>query len=124
MHVADPATSFIAAADCESARVALRAAPGSHVLPGCDDRSELCVQHAFAELLILSRTRLLLASPWSSFSEVAARLGGIQAHVAGIDFAADKPEDVAAAHGPQVAAVVAEVQRRRAVKLAKKHVGV
>lgn len=40
----------------------------------CDDRSAACIVYAFADLILLSRTGALLASGWSSFSEVAARL--------------------------------------------------
>lgn len=40
----------------------------------CDDRDAACMTYAFADLILLSRTGALLASGWSSFSEVATRL--------------------------------------------------
>ncbi|CAN8075203.1 unnamed protein product [Agarophyton chilense] len=40
----------------------------------CDDRDAECVQYAFADMILLSRTGAMLASGWSSFSEAAQRL--------------------------------------------------
>lgn len=49
----------------------------------CDDRSGKCEQFAMADLLVLSRTKVLLGSTWSSFTEAAMRLGGPKALLAG-----------------------------------------
>lgn len=43
----------------------------------CMDREARCVQYAMADLLLLSRTHKMLTSQWSSFSILAARLGGM-----------------------------------------------
>lgn len=40
----------------------------------CDDRGAECMMYAFADLVLLSRTGAMLASGWSSFSEVAMRM--------------------------------------------------
>ena len=48
----------------------------------CDDRGGECEQYAMADLLVLSRTKILLGSTWSSFSEAAMRLGGPKALLA------------------------------------------
>lgn len=111
------AVSYVVAADSEPARQMLRnACPSATVLRGCDDRTEQCVLQAYAELLLLARTKQLLASPWSSFSEVASRIGGIRMRVAGVDFAADNPDEVRSIWGESTANVVSEVQRRRRLK--------
>lgn len=49
----------------------------------CDDRSGRCEQFAMADLLVLARTKVLLGSTWSSFTEAAMRLGGPKALMAG-----------------------------------------
>lgn len=54
---------------------------------GCESRSEHCVENALVDLLCLSRCAVLIGSPWSSFTEVAARLRGERVRLAGIDFA-------------------------------------
>eukprot|EP00168_Porphyra_purpurea_P016614 TRINITY_DN5440_c0_g1_i1.p1 TRINITY_DN5440_c0_g1~~TRINITY_DN5440_c0_g1_i1.p1 ORF type:complete len:254 (-),score=91.48 TRINITY_DN5440_c0_g1_i1:83-844(-) len=54
--------------------------------PPCPDRTAACVQLALADLLALSRTRLLLGSHWSSFSEAAGRLGNKRLLLAGLHF--------------------------------------
>ncbi|CAN8067899.1 unnamed protein product [Agarophyton chilense] len=52
----------------------------------CDGRDALCVRFALADLLCLGRTRALLGSNWSSFTEAASRLGGRKPRLAGVDF--------------------------------------
>lgn len=49
----------------------------------CDDRSASCERFALADLLVLSRVKILLGSTWSSFTEAAMRLGGPKALMAG-----------------------------------------
>lgn len=48
-----------------------------------DDRRGKNEQFAMADLLVLSRTKILLGSTWSSFTEAAMRLGGPKALLAG-----------------------------------------
>lgn len=42
-------------------------------------RTARCLRSAFADLLILAQSSLILGSGWSSFTEVASRLAGVQA---------------------------------------------
>ena len=42
-------------------------------------RTQRCLQRAFADLLILAQSSLMIGSGWSSFTEVASRLAGVQA---------------------------------------------
>lgn len=58
----------------------------------CEDRSGKCEQYAMADVLVLSKTRMLLGSTWSSFTEAVMRMGGPKALMAGTDFGV-KPED-------------------------------
>ena len=74
------ATVFLAA-DQAATREAFAARYGARVSMGPEpaidpgaDRSTAALQAALAEMLGLARARHLLASPWSSFSEVALRL--------------------------------------------------
>lgn len=57
----------------------------------CDDRDSECVKYAVIDMYALSRTKRLLGSNWSSYTEMAERLGGLKASLAGQDFGA-KPE--------------------------------
>ncbi|KAA8495264.1 hypothetical protein FVE85_1419 [Porphyridium purpureum] len=52
----------------------------------CDDRSATCTLYALADILCLSKTRYILGSHWSSFTEAAVRLGGNGVLLAGVDF--------------------------------------
>lgn len=52
----------------------------------CDDRSAACVKYAMADILALARTKILLGSTWSSFTEAAMRYGAPKALLAGTDF--------------------------------------
>lgn len=54
----------------------------------CDDRDGTCVRYALADLYALSKCKVLYGSNWSSFTEVAMRLGGVKAKLAGEDFGA------------------------------------
>eukprot|EP00243_Klebsormidium_subtile_P001305 TRINITY_DN12265_c0_g1_i1.p1 TRINITY_DN12265_c0_g1~~TRINITY_DN12265_c0_g1_i1.p1 ORF type:complete len:1104 (+),score=109.56 TRINITY_DN12265_c0_g1_i1:93-3404(+) len=56
--------------------------------PGCTSgvRSKQCVQFALADILMLSNSRFLLGSYWSSFTEVASYARQLAVHYAGIDF--------------------------------------
>lgn len=50
------------------------------------DRSSDQIIEGLADIFLLSRCRSILASNWSSFSEIAVRMGGKNARYAGIDF--------------------------------------
>lgn len=50
------------------------------------DRSPDQIVEGMADIYLLSRCRSILASNWSSFSEIAIRIGGKTARYAGIDF--------------------------------------
>eukprot|EP00178_Gracilaria_changii_P018943 TRINITY_DN54_c0_g1_i4.p1 TRINITY_DN54_c0_g1~~TRINITY_DN54_c0_g1_i4.p1 ORF type:complete len:702 (+),score=135.17 TRINITY_DN54_c0_g1_i4:190-2295(+) len=52
----------------------------------CDDRGSKCEKYAMADLLVLSKVKVLLGSTWSSFTGAAMRLGGPKALLAGTDF--------------------------------------
>jgi len=115
-------TAFIVAADTDEGRENFIGKHNVAVLEGCEGRTAKCVQVAFAEMLILARTRELLASPWSSFSEVIERLGGLNMKMAGIDFEADVvDEKFRKLYGESVALVVEEVQKRRLEKIMRRN---
>uniref|UniRef100_A0A7S1T5E1 Uncharacterized protein n=1 Tax=Compsopogon caeruleus TaxID=31354 RepID=A0A7S1T5E1_9RHOD len=80
--------SFFVASDSMSAIAEIRRHfPQILVLKrSCDERERLCLQEALADLCLLSKTRLILGSPWSSFSEVASRFGNVKLLLAGRDF--------------------------------------
>lgn len=52
----------------------------------CDDRDSECVKFAMIDVYALSKTKRLLGSNWSSYTELAERLGGLKAELAGQDF--------------------------------------
>lgn len=54
----------------------------------CDERDGSCVKFAIADLYALAKCKTLYGSNWSSFTEVAMRLGGVKAKLAGEDFGA------------------------------------
>ena len=86
----DPTAKFYVATDTYDVVAELeKALPGRVVsVPRtCDDRDGECVRMALLDMYCLSRTRSLLGSNWSSFTEAAERLGGIKAKLAGQDFA-------------------------------------
>lgn len=56
----------------------------------CDDRDGACVRYALVDLYALAKCRQLYGSNWSSFTEVAMRLGGQKALLAGVDFGVTK----------------------------------
>lgn len=78
---ADQAETYAAFAEAFDDRVL-------HLPRASFDRSVDQLRHAMADILLLSRARLLLRSNWSSFSEAAMRLSTrIERHeTAGIDF--------------------------------------
>lgn len=52
----------------------------------CDGRDTECLPYALADILILARCKTIRGSYWSSFSEMAVRIGGGRVFLAGIDF--------------------------------------
>jgi hypothetical protein len=50
------------------------------------DRSKTNIQYALADLILLSKSRLILGSYFSSFSQMASRLGGTDIRYSGFDF--------------------------------------
>lgn len=57
-----------------------------YVPRNCDGRDAECVTFAMMDVYALSRTKRLLGSNWSSYTEMAERLGGLKAELAGQDF--------------------------------------
>lgn len=99
---AAPTTKFYVATDTAAAAVALRADfPGAvdNQRRDCDGRDAACVVHALVDLLCLARTRALLGSNWSSFTEAAVRLGAPEPRLAGTHFGVAPAEDEKLAKG-------------------------
>lgn len=55
----------------------------------CDGRDGHCVRFALVDIICLSKTKKLIGSNWSSFTEAASRFGGKKARLAGQDFGVD-----------------------------------
>lgn len=88
---AAPATHFFVAVDDAALADALADAfPGrTHGLTrSCDDRGPGCMRYALVDMLALARTRVLLGSNWSSFTEMAGRLApsGQVVRLSGVHF--------------------------------------
>lgn len=88
---------YFVAADTPSTVLMLRERFGAHRIfsisheANCISRSVECAKLALADILLLSRTRVLLGSHWSSFSEAAVRMSGrIKVHFAGVHFGSPK----------------------------------
>jgi len=82
-------TKFFVASDTVAVLDKLKAEFGDRIIfipRVCDDRDVQCVRYAFADIIALSKTRFLLGSGWSSFTEAAERLGGMKVYTAGRDF--------------------------------------
>lgn len=83
---------------------------------GCTKRSVGCLRKALADLLCLAKTRMVLGSMWSSFSEAAARLGGGELRFAGVDFGDEAEvsvDEIRRRYGSSVAEVVDKVRSKR-----------
>lgn len=122
---AEPSTQFYVATDTAAAAVALRADfPGAvdHQRRDCDGRDAACVVHALVDLLCLARTRALLGSNWSSFTEAAVRLGAPEPRLAGTHFGVAPTEGATLKQGKEAVAVkaaaAAPAGARKAVALA------
>lgn len=85
-----PATKFFIATDTFEVIGELESIYGTDRILSfkrtCDDRDGACVRYALADLYSLSKCKSLYGSNWSSFTEVAMRLGGVKALLAGQDF--------------------------------------
>ncbi|KAA8497874.1 hypothetical protein FVE85_5459 [Porphyridium purpureum] len=92
----DPSTTFYVASDTTSAiETILQSLPAKsirYLARQCNDRRGECERYALADILLLSRTRYMLGSTWSSFTEAAQRLGGQKVLFSGKDFGLDEPE--------------------------------
>ena len=84
---------YFVAADVPEVTEFLKSKFGSHRFYSvsnelrCVSRSVLCAKLALADIILLSRTRVLLGSHWSSFSEAAVRMSGrMKVHLAGLHF--------------------------------------
>lgn len=85
----DGGQQFFVAADRDETYRVLRKRYGPRIVSqkrGCYDRSRDQILEAWVDALALSRCRLLLGSYWSSFSELALRLGGMPFKLAGKHF--------------------------------------
>jgi len=76
---------FVAADDHEASRNLKQIMPEGTAISTstpCDEsrRSKKCVESAVIDLLLLSMTKELIVSSWSSFSEVAIARGGFEDH--------------------------------------------
>lgn len=88
----DPSSKFYVAADTkEVLQYFVKEFPGKilYAKRDCDGRDGHCVRFALIDILALSKTKSLLGSNWSSFTEAAERFGGLKARLAGQDFAVD-----------------------------------
>jgi len=76
---------YFISSDSHEARDTIEGALGPHFFSSRDASQEVCfgplartkecIQHATAELLLLSKTRFFIYSEWSSFSEVVSMIG-------------------------------------------------
>lgn len=57
----------------------------------CDGRERDCLPYALADIILLSRCATIRGSYWSSFSEIAVRIGAGRVLLAGIDFGKPQP---------------------------------
>jgi len=86
----DPSLKFYVATDTAAViDIMAKAFPGQVVSTPreCDGRDGACVRLALVDILCLSKTKGLLGSNWSSFTEAAQRIGGVEARLAGEHFA-------------------------------------
>jgi hypothetical protein len=84
----------------------------------CDSRGAACLQIALADMILLGKARLLLGSPWSSFTEGGQRFGAKVARIAGVDFGPELAAD-AKHSGPAVAAMLELVRERKRNRVAR-----
>lgn len=90
----DPALKFYVATDTAAViDIMATTFPGKVVSTPreCDGRDGACVRLALVDILCLSKTKGLLGSNWSSFTEAAQRIGGVEARLAGEHFAKVTP---------------------------------
>jgi hypothetical protein len=121
----DPSTVFFLASDSASvvadANHLFRTRLHTNTLPSgpCDsNRGLVCLQVALADMIVLSRTRNILGSPWSSFTEVAQRFGGAIVRLAGVDFGSDR-SDKGGELPPAVDSMLSRIRRKKATRNVK-----
>eukprot|EP00168_Porphyra_purpurea_P011021 TRINITY_DN2763_c0_g1_i1.p3 TRINITY_DN2763_c0_g1~~TRINITY_DN2763_c0_g1_i1.p3 ORF type:complete len:292 (-),score=130.35 TRINITY_DN2763_c0_g1_i1:669-1544(-) len=86
----DPSLKFYVATDTAAViDIMAKEFPGQVVSTPreCDGRDGACVRLALVDILCLAKTKGLLGSNWSSFTEAAQRIGGVEARLAGEHFA-------------------------------------
>lgn len=90
----DPSSKFYVATDTMDVVPKLEAEfPGKVFATrrDCDGRDGRCARFALVDVLCLAKTKELLGSNWSSFTEAASRFGGKAPRLAGKDFGVDLP---------------------------------
>lgn len=115
----EPATRFFVASDSvEVVNDGKSRFPGkvdSLKIASCDDRDARCLQLALADMIILGSLKMVLGSPWSSFTEGAQRFGCKNVRHAGLDFSGPTHEEINAA-SPAVQVMLARVMSKRRKK--------
>ncbi|GAB0495523.1 hypothetical protein MMPV_006825 [Pyropia vietnamensis] len=108
---------YVAADDADVIGALSTEFPGRilHTPRQCDDRGSVCMRYALADMILLSRTKLILGSYWSSFTEAAMRLGSQNVQLAGVDFGVRKdavlPGTIVNAMHPAAGATVKDGNR-------------
>ncbi len=90
----EPRTTFFVATDDPAEEQTLRAAFGDRIVTlrkRLDRANADAIKSALVDLLCLSRTRVVLGSDWSAYSEMAAEVGGIPLRVIEIGGAWSSP---------------------------------
>ncbi len=84
-----PQQKFLVCCDTPTSKIELTKRLGNGIVCYDEelyDRSPQQIQIALIEVILLSKTKLILGSNWSTFSELARRLGSSTSKLAGIDF--------------------------------------
>mmetsp|Transcript_9185 Transcript_9185/g.18685 ORF Transcript_9185/g.18685 Transcript_9185/m.18685 type:complete len:753 (-) Transcript_9185:435-2693(-) len=90
---ADPTVSFYVASDTfDVTKRLMDKFPGRVAFQprSCDSRDLGCLKYALVDMICLAKTKVLLGSNWSSFTEAVQRMGGKNTLLAGVDFAKDQ----------------------------------
>lgn len=81
----DAGTRFYLSTDCPETEAYLRQIFGARIISrekSLDRNDSSAIKDALVDLFCLSRTNLILGSYWSSFSDIAAQLGGVPLKIA------------------------------------------
>jgi len=114
----DPGTKFFVSCDTISVLQQLQESlPDGTVVyipRSCDERIAECMQYAVADVFTLSKTKTILGSQWSSFTEAAQRLSRqAPVYLAGRDFAVAKEDKREAEEWRRKQELRAAVKRKR-----------